>query len=351
MRAVDLFRGAGGWSLAARRLGIEDLGVEIMPEANATAEAAGFRTFAHDVWTMNSVPETQGLIASPPCQTFSQAGKGEGRKALDEVLRMIERRTFINRDRLRATPGDERTALVLMPLYYIYRGVYSWVALEQVPTVLPVWEAYAEVMRDWGYYVWTGLLHAEQYGVPQTRKRAFLIASLDRVVRPPEPTHSRYYPRNPEKLDPDVKKWVSMAEALGWGAKDLVLRNNNTANAAERELDAPAPTLYFGQRSNYCAWEQRPEGNERPDWVFNRPSTTIVGSFKPEVVAAPGYRTTVPRQNAENSVRVTVQEAGILQSFPADYPWQGSKSKQYLQVGNAVPPLLAEAVLSKVVSG
>ncbi|MET0887719.1 MAG: DNA cytosine methyltransferase, partial [Mycetocola sp.] len=200
------------------------------------------------------------------------------------------------------------------------------------------------------------------------------------AVDRPVPTHSRYYPRTPDKLDPGVEKWVSMAEALGWGLaerpsptitgggtetggaepiaklarwtsrEDWVLRNNSSANAAERGLDQPAPTLFFGARSNYCAWEWRGEGEpkELPDWAFNRPSTTIVGSFKPEVVAAPGYRTTISRQNAPDSVRVTVEEAGILQSFPATYPWQGKQGKQFQQVGNAVPPLLAAHALASL---
>ncbi len=45
------------------------------------------------------------------------------------------------------------------------------------------------------------------------------------------------------------------------------------------------------------------------------------------------------------AIRITASEAGALQSFPQDYPWQGGKSRQFEQIGNAVPPLLAHHLL------
>lgn len=338
--ALDLFRGAGGWSVACQRLGITDIGVEIMREANETAVLAGHQLGWADVWdTPPSWPSGwTGLIASPPCQTFSQAGKGSGREALDAVRALIPLVRDLSLERLRDNATyrtkDNRTALVLTPLWYAHNVRPEWIALEQVPTVLPVWEAYAEDLRSIGYSVWTGNLQAEMYGVPQTRKRAFLLASRVKDVTPPEPTHSRYYARTPERLDEGVKRWVSMAEALGWGLQE---RPSPTVTGGGTETGGAEPIAKLDRYTG------------RPDWAFRRPSTTIVGTFKPEIVAAPGYRTTVSRQNAPDSVRVTVQEAGVLQSFPADYPWQGAKGKQFLQCGNAVPPLLAEAVLSAVV--
>ncbi len=333
--ADDLFSGAGGWDLAAAQLGIHARGVENMKEARATRDAAGLTTIHDDVWTFRPDGKADGLIASPPCQTFSAAGKGSGRKALDDVLRLIDKDVPLYKSLLRsmaADLGDERTALVLTPLHFALRGTYEWLAWEQVPTVLPVWEACAERLRRDGWHVWTGLLHAEQYGVPQTRKRAFLLASRHAPVAPPPPTHSRYYPRAFWKLDDDVLPWVSMSEALGWG---LMRRPSPTVTGGGTETGGAEPIAKWVER-----W------TTRPDWAYHRPSTTIVGSFKPEIVAAPGYRTTVSRQNAPNSVRVTVQEAGVLQSFPADFPWQGAKGKQFLQAGNAVPPGLALAALS-----
>jgi site-specific DNA-cytosine methylase len=88
----------------------------------------------------------------------------------------------------------------------------DWVACEQVPEVLPIWHVVAERLRAEGYSAWAGTLNAADYGVPQTRQRAVLMASRSRPAVPPAATHAR---RPRVRLDgTGLPSWATMAEAL-----------------------------------------------------------------------------------------------------------------------------------------
>lgn len=324
MTVVDLYAGPGGWDEGLQNLDIYPVGLEWDKWACATGAAAGHHRINVDITQVTPTPVT-GLIASPPCQSFSLAGQGKGRSDSELLLAAIPEMTAKNIDKrlgaLEEQMEDSRSLHTLQPLRWALQGQPEWVALEQVPSVLPLWEAIGARLQSEGYSVEVGVLHAEQFGVPQTRKRAILVAHQSRNVSLPSPTHSRFYARSPERLDEGVEMWVSMSEALG---------GPNWTPVAANQGDDP----------------------ESLSWTRRRPSPTIVGSFAPDVVAAPGYRGPGdgPRQKAKGSIRVSASEAAVLQSFPADYPWKGSKGKVFEQVGNAVPPLLARAVVGGLVS-
>jgi DNA (cytosine-5)-methyltransferase 1 len=88
-----------------------------------------------------------------------------------------------------------------------------------------------------------------------------------------------------------------------------------------------------------------------PDWTRRRPATTVLADPR---IAAPSAKDRDPswRQGDKwpsqfkNAVRVSVEEAAVLQGFPADYPWQGSRTRCFLQIGNAVCPPLARLVVA-----
>lgn len=466
---VDLFAGPGGWDEGAAAIGIQPLGIEWDDAACATRRARGHRTLQADVAALEpqEFAPVRLLIASAPCQAFSMAGLGAGRKALQAYIDAIEgllRTGVVDRESLDEKCADPRGHLVLEPLRWAMQLRPRFVALEQVEPVLPLWEAIADALRTLGYGVWTGVLSAERYGVPQTRKRAILLAKLDGQVSEPPPTHQRYIaPRvkakqeeslfdapDPERIvapeDRELLPWVSMAEALGWGG--AVYTNGTHEHRAERPMSEPAPTVMFGDRLNTVQWQPDdqvgfPRRNDldtdaeyrerdfraasepaftvtekarsavrlranaqsnaaersvggQAQWVHDRPATTVAGDprvFPPghkvndddlragrggqlrggsgrvvqhrrggdrleeewsadrpsDAVTSRVDRWQVSEPDGDGAVRVSAQEAAVLQSFPPDYPWQGTRTAQYRQIGDAVPPLLAEAILGHLV--
>jgi DNA (cytosine-5)-methyltransferase 1 len=143
---------------------------------------------------------------------------------------------------------------------------------------------------------WT-VLNSADYGVPQTRERCFIVARRDggRIVWP-APTHTL---GDSLFLEP----WVTMAEALGWGGGEYVLdyrQTNVNGEPITCDLtDRPSPTIGTQSQSQ---------------WIVNE------------------------------TIRLTIAELALLQGFPADYQWTGTKTDQARQVGNAVPPVMAQVL-------
>jgi DNA (cytosine-5)-methyltransferase 1 len=315
MIGTELFAGPGGLGLAAERAGVRTVGIEWDANAVATRVAAGLATIHGDV-TKYGPADIPSLILTggPPCQTFTVAGNGEGRAELERIIDAVKRMG----GRQHVDPrefADPRTALVLEPLRWAladYETSYNAIVLEQVQQVLPVWEAYADVLREEGYSVATGVLAAEQYGLPQTRKRAVLIARLVGEAKLPAPTHRPYKKGvSQSEGDPALLPWVSMGEAL----------------------DRPQP---FTVVSNYGTGGDPKNRGRR---TSSEPAFTVTGKINRNRII----------DGAGNELpRLTAAEAGRLQGFPADWPWSGGDVAQ--QVGNACPVPLGVALIKAAIT-
>jgi len=208
---------------------------------------------------------------------------------------------------------DERTGLVLEPLRWALEAFknghpYEAIVLEQVPAVLPVWHAVREALEGIGYKATCDILHTEMFGVPQTRRRAILIARRDRKPSLPTPTHRLYRKGVPASQgDPALLPWATMGEAVKRESPYVVISNYGTGGD---------PKLR-GRRTS------------------EEPAATVTGKVS---------RNRLVTHDEHELPRFSPPEAGRLQTFPLNYPWRGGDISQ--QIGNAIPPRLAAHVLA-----
>lgn len=375
MIALNLFAGPGGWDEGRRLAGAPPaVGIEWDDAACRTRAAAGHHTIRADVAQYPVEPfvgRVESMDGSPPCPTFSMAGNGDGRRSMDRLLDAVWRcRRGWTDDVLAWEWSDPRTPLVLQPLRWAWalKDTLRWLALEQVPPALPVWQAMAVVLEGWGFCARAKVLNAADYGVPQTRQRAVLMASRVPFLLP-EPTHAR----NPQggMFGDALLPWVTMAEALGWGFTEMpsttvcTLRGSSYTGNAITGGSGAKRTREREQKSGcWVVRDSRGDGHGcSPEFEAPQPSRAVGRASRSWVrLPAPTVTGGGPRANGRSvfqgagvraeldatfgsTVRVTIEEVAVLQSFRPDYPFQGSRTKQFEQCGNAVPPLLTAAIV------
>ncbi|MER5694884.1 DNA cytosine methyltransferase [Streptomyces mirabilis] len=291
-----------GWSEALPP-GSNETGLELDAAACRTRIGAGHRTIRCDVtqyptWVFKG--RTSGKIDSPPCPGFGKSGKKLGLQDLPLVHQAIQdlSRGKDTRAKIGAACRDERSILTAEPMRWHYDLQPEWICMEQVPSVLVVWQQYAEILRRWGYSAVTGVLDAADYGLGQTRKRAVLIASRVREVQLPAPTHGGL----------GQPAHVAMADVIGWGY-----------------TQRPAPSVTGG--GTYTGGAE-PFGNGTRQAMKRH-------------IGTPAWRD----REGVHHLRPTIAECAALQGFRPGLEFHGGAGQRHLIVGNAVPVPLAAAVL------
>ncbi len=328
-KVFSLFTGAGGLDLGFEAAGFDVVAVsDIMQESCDTLRVSrpnlkvlGPPTHSGDIADINAdfIKKETGLkpgeidvmIGGPPCQTFSMAAAQRFLKTDVKFKRkgFDSERGYLVFEYLRLIQETK-------PKVFVIENVPGFATIDGGETIKNI----KKVLTKIGYSV-TGphLVHTEEYGVPQARRRVIVVGYLgNKPFKFPEPTHGD----KPNLLT--QKQFVTAAQAL-------VSIDSNSRNLETRDHKIESvkryKTLAFGKR----------EKLGRVDRIDpNKPSKTIIAGG-----SKGGGRSHLHPFEART---MSVRESAKLQTFPDDFMFVGKTGRQFTQVGNAVPPLLAEII-------
>lgn len=346
-KAIDLFCGAGGLSTGLKKSGFRlCLGVDIDEKALKTYKCNLKRTkvLKEDIKkvTGEKITELTGinrrdnflLAGCPPCQGFSSLGKRDA--------------------------NDEKNELVYEYIRIINELEPSFILMENVPGMSTGVgkEIFKNVVKELeeNYHVEYATLNAADFGVPQIRKRLVLHGirkdvydnlGLDKEKQKilPKPTHSKEKKKG-------YRKWVTVRKAIfdlpilgaGESYDDSIIKNHKARSLSETNIERLQEIRLHGGNREMISEELQLECHKKEN-VSYTDTYGIIDPDKPAPTITSGCtiiskgRYCHPTQNRGLSIR----EAARLQSFDDKFEFQGNMGEMSLQIGNAVPPKLAQA--------
>jgi DNA (cytosine-5)-methyltransferase 1 len=356
---VDLFAGAGGLSIGATEAGgVVKASIELDPTACQTLSKNGR---LHGAVANTDVSELSGddlrriaglssadpliVIGGAPCQPFSKAAYWveNGEEARYRRSRAAGEQT--EKPQINSEPRpDERRNLVMEFWRLINESNANGFVFENVPSIRhpknrPVLDAFKNAAEQAGFYVTETLGKAVEHGVAQKRERVFLLGSKLRQPEIPAATHSL-----PGKEDQYLLPTFSTGEALDGFEDERFFEPEEVVQGkwADHLKSVPPGWNYKA----HTAWAGHPNPTfvtETRFWNFllkldpAKPSWTLAAS--PGPWTGPFHW---------SSRRLRTVEMAALQGFPIDYEFAGSRRERVRQLGNAVPPPLAKAMVTAV---
>ena len=336
---IDLFGGAGGWSLGLGLAGLSHVASYDWDEAacETTRANLGGHVSRVDLATINpdALPDAELIVGSPPCQGFSN----EGYKRSDDPRNGLVQ-TFLD------------IVIACQPSMWVFENVPGF----QKRGGGSHFDAFKAKLDASGYSWDWWLLDASDYGVPQHRKRFVAMGALDLRPTPPPPTHAD--PPTLTARTPHISLWEAISdlpevppgERVGvfdydrpseseyqvWARRESrKIFNHTTQSHSERVLEKI---------------RRIPEGSGMETLVGAYPENRVKyeGGYRRARKETPsftaywtrGMTSIHPTQHRFLSPR----ECARLQSFPDSYVFHGATIQNYTQVCNAVPPLLAQAI-------
>lgn len=342
-RTLDLFAGAGGLSL-----GFEQSGLGFTPVFAVEHDASAARTYKRnfgcpvfdgDIEDLDQFEAADVILGGPPCQGFSPLGRDrddDSRAVLNELWQHFF-----------------RAVRQVRPLAFVIENVPQFQKSAQFARLLELLENDPELSK---YQYNYGVLNAADYGVPQSRRRGILVAVRgdEPVPWPPESTHGPESPLGTPHVTvrdaiADLATYPARTDVTvtGSGVQELHFGRNPRPMSLARYRAIPEGGNRFDlarSRPDLLprCWAEKPSGTAdvmgRLWW--DKPSLTIrTEFFKPEK-----GRYLHPVLDRP----ITHREAARLQSFPDRFEFEGTKIEIARQIGNAVPPKMAEAIAHHV---